>query len=82
MGDGVGASNLASRTMADLICGRDSDLTRLPWVGHRSPSWEPEPLRWLFANAGLRVMSLADVVEDRTGRPSRSTAAFSRVLGG
>ena len=20
---------------------------RLPWVGHRSPRWEPEPLRWL-----------------------------------
>ena len=30
-----------------LLTGADTELTRLPWVGHRSPSWEPEPLRWL-----------------------------------
>ncbi len=82
VGDGVGTSNLAGRTLADLIVGRSTELTRLPWVGHVSPRWEPEPLRWLGANAGLRVMSLADAVEDRTGRPSRLAAAFSRLLGG
>ncbi|MEV4479218.1 NAD(P)/FAD-dependent oxidoreductase [Micromonospora coxensis] len=81
VGDGVGASNLAGRTLADLILGRESDLTRLPWVGHRSPRWEPEPLRWLAVNAGLRVMSDADRAEQRTGRPSRRAAAFSRLLG-
>ncbi|SCG42594.1 NAD(P)/FAD-dependent oxidoreductase [Micromonospora halophytica] len=81
VGDGVGASNLAGRTLADLILGRESDLTRLPWVGHRSPRWEPEPLRWLAVNAGLRVMSDADRAELRTGRPSRRAAAFSRLLG-
>ena len=35
--------------------GRDTALTTLPWVGHRSPRWEPEPLRWLGINAGLRL---------------------------
>ena len=45
-------SNLAGRTLADLVLGRDTELTRLPWVGHRSPRWEPEPLRWLGVNAG------------------------------
>ena len=55
VGDGVAASNLAGRTLADLVSGRDTALTALPWVGHRSPRWEPEPLRWLGINAGLRL---------------------------
>jgi glycine/D-amino acid oxidase-like deaminating enzyme len=58
VGDGVAASNLAGRTLADLILGVDSDLTRLPWVGHRSRRWEPEPLRWLGINAGLLLARL------------------------
>ncbi|MEP6761688.1 MAG: FAD-binding oxidoreductase [Sporichthyaceae bacterium] len=81
VGDGVGASNLAGRTLADLITGRDSDLVRLPWVGHRSRPWEPEPLRWLGVNAGLRVMTGADDNERRTGRPSRRAALMERLLG-
>ena len=55
VGDGVGTTNLAGRTLADLVLGRDTDLVRLPWVGHRSRAWEPEPLRWLGINAGLRA---------------------------
>ena len=81
VGDGVGASNLAGRTLADLIAGRDSDLVRLPWVGHRSPAWEPEPLRWLGINLGLRVMTSADDEERRTGRASRRAALFGRLIG-
>jgi glycine/D-amino acid oxidase-like deaminating enzyme len=81
VGDGVGTSNLAGRTLADLIRGADSDLTALPWVNHRSPRWEPEPLRWLAVNAGLKVMFSADAAENRTGRPSRRAATFSRLLG-
>ncbi|MEU2612795.1 FAD-dependent oxidoreductase [Micromonospora sp. NPDC007271] len=81
VGDGVGTSNLAGRTLADLIRGVPSDLTALPWVNHRSPRWEPEPLRWLAVNAGLRIMFSADEAELRTGRPSRRAAAFSRLLG-
>ena len=71
VGDGVSTTNLAGRTLADLITGADSDLTALPWVGHRSPQWEPEPLRWLGVNAGLWAMKLADRSEARRGRPSR-----------
>jgi glycine/D-amino acid oxidase-like deaminating enzyme len=81
VGDGVGAANLAGRTLADLIRGERSALTTLPWVGHRSPRWEPEPLRWLAVNAGLRVMSAADAVETRSGRPSRPAAVLGRLLG-
>ena len=81
VGDGVGTSNLAGRTLADLITGRDTDLVRLPWVGHRSRPWEPEPLRWLGVNAGLKVMTGADEEERRTGRPSRRAALFGRFIG-
>lgn len=81
VGDGVGTSNLAGRTLADLITGRDTELTRLPWVGHRSRRWEPEPLRWLGVNAGLRLMTSADAAEARTGRPARRAELFGRVIG-
>jgi len=81
VGDGVGTSNLAGRTLADLIVDRSTGLTHLPWVGHRSPRWEVEPLRWLGANAGLRMTSAADAEEEWTGRPSRLAASFSRFLG-
>jgi glycine/D-amino acid oxidase-like deaminating enzyme len=82
VGDGVAAANLAGRTLADLVLGRVSLLTELPWVGHRSPSWEPEPLRWLGVNAGLRLARLADREEDRTGRPSRLEPLLDRMTGG
>jgi glycine/D-amino acid oxidase-like deaminating enzyme len=81
VGDGVGTSNLAGRTLADLILGVDGDLTALPWVGHRSRPWEPEPLRWIGVNAGLRVMTSADAAEARSGRPARRAALFGRLLG-
>jgi len=81
VGDGVGTSNLGGRTLADLILERDSDLTTLPWVNHRSKKWEPEPLRWFGTNLGLRVMTSADAVEARTGRPSRRAALFARKIG-
>jgi glycine/D-amino acid oxidase-like deaminating enzyme len=81
VGDGVSTTNLAGRTLADLITGQDSEETHLCWVGHRSPSWEPEPFRWLGVNAGLLAMQLADRTESRTGRPSRLAAAVDRLTG-
>jgi glycine/D-amino acid oxidase-like deaminating enzyme len=82
VGDGVATTNLAGRTLADLILRRDTDLTRLLWVGHRSPDWEAEPLRWLGANAGLRAMGWADQREDRTGRQALVARLAGRFLGG
>ncbi len=71
VGDGVATTNLAGRTLADLILGRSTDLTRLPWVGHRSRRWEPEPLRWLAINGLLRIPAGLDRAEARTGRTPR-----------
>jgi glycine/D-amino acid oxidase-like deaminating enzyme len=82
VGDGVGTSNLAGRTLADLILRRDTALTRLPWVGHRSRRWEPEPLRWLGATAVRRLATGADAAEARTGIPSRRAHLIDRLTGG
>jgi glycine/D-amino acid oxidase-like deaminating enzyme len=81
VGDGVSTSNLAGRTLADLVLDRPSELVRLPWVDHRSRRWEPEPLRWLGVTASLRVMAAADAEEVRTGRPSRRAALLSTLIG-
>jgi glycine/D-amino acid oxidase-like deaminating enzyme len=60
VGDGVGTTNLAGRTLADLILGVESELTSLPWVGHESPQWLPEPLRWMGINAVRKLVTWAD----------------------
>ena len=82
VGDGVTTTNLAARTLRDLVLGQQSALTDLPWVGHRSPRWEPEPMRWLGINAGLRTMTLADGEERLTGRRSLAARAMAPLLGG
>jgi glycine/D-amino acid oxidase-like deaminating enzyme len=82
VGDGVSTTNLAGRTLRDLILDLDTDLTHLPWVGHRSRKWEPEPLRWIGANAGLSAMTLSDVEERLTKRPSRIAHWMGPLLGG
>lgn len=75
VGDGVATAHLAGRTLAALITGSDDEhdreLVRLPWVGHRSRRWEPEPFRWLGVNGGRIAAARADAAEARTGRRSR-----------
>jgi glycine/D-amino acid oxidase-like deaminating enzyme len=82
VGDGVATANLAGRTLADLIMGRDTGITRLPWVGHRWRRWEPEPLRWLGINLSLKAMASADRSEARTGRPARRADLVKRLVRG
>lgn len=81
VGDGVAASNLAGRTLADLVRGRHTALTSLPWVGHRSRVWEPEPLRWIGINGALRLGLSADHEEERTGRPARRARLLEALTG-
>ena len=81
-GHGLVASSLAGRTLADLITGTDSDLVDLPWVGHASRRWEPEPLRFLAARTIAAVLAGADAAEDRTGRPARRARFVRRWLPG
>jgi glycine/D-amino acid oxidase-like deaminating enzyme len=81
VGDGVSTTNLAGRTLRDLILGHETDLTRLPWVNHRWRAWEPEPLRWLGVNAGLKVMASADRYEQRTGKATKRGDFVKRLIG-
>ncbi|HEY0934368.1 MAG TPA: FAD-binding oxidoreductase [Trebonia sp.] len=62
-GTGVAAANLAGRTLADLVAGEKSPLTALPWVGHRSRAWEPEPARWAGVQGLYALYRLADRLE-------------------
>jgi len=82
VGDGVTTTNLAGRTLRDLILGEATELTTLPWVGHRSRNWEPEPLRWLGVNAGLNAMTGADAEERLTRRQSLLGRAMAPFMGG
>ena len=66
-GEGVGATNLGGRTLADLILGRDTPLTHQPWVIRDRglgalTAWEPEPCRWLGYNAIIRSFVHEDQV--------------------
>ena len=81
VGDGVSTTNLAGRTLAELIAGADHGLAGLPWVGHLSPRWEPEPLRYLGVNLSLAMMGSADRVEARTGKPSKRADLTARLIG-
>ncbi|WP_022890407.1 NAD(P)/FAD-dependent oxidoreductase [Agromyces italicus] len=74
VGTGVTATNLAGRTLRDLVLGRDTELTRLPWVGHRARRWEVEPLRWLAVQAIYTAYHAADRGEQR-GRATTSPIA-------
>jgi glycine/D-amino acid oxidase-like deaminating enzyme len=81
VGDGVSTTNLAGRTIADLVLGRDTDLVRLPWVGHRSPRWEPEPVRWLGVNLSRKIVESMDRAEARGHDPQWRARAAKRLLG-
>jgi glycine/D-amino acid oxidase-like deaminating enzyme len=82
VGHGVTATNLAARTLTDLVLNRQSELTALPWVGHRSRSWEPEPLRWLGVRGMYLAYKAADWHEARgTARTSPIAVVADRIAG-
>lgn len=76
VGHGVTATNLAGRTLTDLVLKRSTPLTALPWVGHHSRTWEPEPFRWL----GVRGMYTAYKLADRHESGGRSTTSPIAVV--
>lgn len=81
VGDGVSTTNLAGRTLRDLILEKETEITRLPWVNHRSRWWEPEPLRWIGINTALKLMASADDKERRTNRPTKRGDALKKLIG-
>ena len=81
VGHGVTATNLAGRTLADLVLSRPSELTGLPWVDHRSRTWEPEPLRWIGVRGLYTAYKLADGHEARRARTSPIAVLADRITG-
>lgn len=81
-GHGVVAANIAGRTLADLVLGRSTDLVTLPWVGHRSRSWEPEPLRFLASRAIVGIMGSSDRVEERIPHTARRMRLIEPFISG
>lgn len=80
-GEGVAASNLAARTLRDLILERETALTALPWVGRESRQWEPEPLRFAGIRGVHALFGAADRIEERTGRASALATVANRIAG-
>jgi glycine/D-amino acid oxidase-like deaminating enzyme len=78
-GQGVATANLSGRTLADLILGRDTPITRLPTVNHKSRPWEPEPLRWLGARYVQRGLMRVDDHAERTGEPPTGKTLAERL---
>lgn len=82
VGSGVATTNLAARTLRDLVqqasgqAGR-TELTGLPWVNHKVRKWEPEPLRWL----GVQGMYATYRAADRRERlhPATESSRLARV---
>lgn len=78
-GQGVATTNLSGRVMADLITDTASEVTMLPTVGHQSPLWEREPLRYL----GIRYVQHAYFRLDRkaqhTGIPPDGSTLAERM---
>ncbi|GAA4156654.1 FAD-dependent oxidoreductase [Gryllotalpicola daejeonensis] len=74
VGTGVASTNLAGRTLADLVLERDTELVTLPWVGHRVRTWEPEPLRWVAVQSLYALYRAADRAE-HAGRTTTSPLA-------
>ncbi|MFF7405634.1 MULTISPECIES: NAD(P)/FAD-dependent oxidoreductase [Streptomyces] len=88
VGSGVATTNLAARTLRDLVqqdsgqAGR-TELTELPWVGHKVRKWEPEPFRWLGVHGMYATYHTADHRErlHPATESSRLAKAADRVAG-
>lgn len=88
VGSGVATANLAARTLRDLVQqdsgqGGRTELTALPWVGHKVRKWEPEPLRWLGVHGLYATYRAADRREHtaNTAESSKLARFADRVTG-
>jgi glycine/D-amino acid oxidase-like deaminating enzyme len=82
VGNGVATCNLAGRTLCDLVLGRESTLTALPWVGATARTWEPEPLRYVGARLVYGLYRSADRRERRSSPATSRLASAADWLSG
>jgi hypothetical protein len=79
-GQGVATSNLAGRLLSLLVGNCPSELEKLPLTHHRSPDWEPEPVRWLVVRYMQREFQRIDETLE-AGRPRPWDARIAETLG-
>jgi glycine/D-amino acid oxidase-like deaminating enzyme len=82
LGDGLAAANLSGRVLAELVLDLHTSRTSIPWVGRRSPRWEPEPFRWLGVRAVYALYRAADRHEaEQDTRTSHLAMLADRISG-
>jgi glycine/D-amino acid oxidase-like deaminating enzyme len=81
VGGGISPSNLAGRTMADLILGKRSELTALPWINIPAKQWELEPVRWIAIKTMYKLYGIADQIERRGGDGSWLAHIVDKITG-
>jgi len=79
VGHGVSSTNLAGRTLTDLVTGTMSPLTALPVVNHRSRNWEIEPFRWIGVRYAQWALGRLDERSQRTGKPPTGRSLAERI---
>ncbi|NUW37772.1 FAD-dependent oxidoreductase [Nonomuraea sp. SMC257] len=82
VGSGVTTTNLAGRTLRDLVLRRDTELTALPWVGRQVRQWEPEPLRWTGVQLIYALYRAADRNENDRGTTTSPYARLADLISG
>ncbi|TMR22003.1 FAD-dependent oxidoreductase [Nonomuraea zeae] len=82
VGSGVTTTNLAGRTLRDLVLRRDTELTALPWVGRQVRQWEPEPLRWAGVQLIYALFRAADRHENERGTTTSAYARLANLISG
>ena len=82
VGNGLTATNLAGRTLRDLVLAA-TPICRLAWTNRQVRKWEPEPLRWLGVRAMYGLYRTADrrEIANRHDRISR-VARFADLISG
>nr|WP_246090967.1 FAD-dependent oxidoreductase [Nonomuraea deserti] len=82
VGSGVTTTNLAGRTLRDLVLRRETELTGLPWVGRQVRQWEPEPLRWAGVQLIYALFRAADRNENERGTTTSVYARLADLISG
>ncbi len=80
-GEGVAATNLGGRVLADQIVGADTERVKFPMVGHHSRNWEIEPLRWIATRYLQTAAIKVDQKGARTGKARTGRSIAERLIG-
>jgi glycine/D-amino acid oxidase-like deaminating enzyme len=83
-GNGVGPTNMVSRSLAALALDRTDDSTRLAFVDPKTPRVPPEPFHWIGGEAirlGIDRKEDAEMAGRKPGRVSSTVARVPELIG-